>query len=78
MRLSRTVRRLVSADKLTGTCACRSYVWPDKTAAQAELADVKKRDKEVTAQHNQKMKGACHLLSPHHLRASSDSNTQVS
>ncbi|KAI0719342.1 TPR-like protein [Cerioporus squamosus] len=29
----------------------------DKAAAEAELVDVKKRDKEVTAQHNQKMKG---------------------
>ncbi|KAI0749799.1 TPR-like protein [Daedaleopsis nitida] len=29
----------------------------DKAACQEELADVRKRDKEVTAQHNQKMKG---------------------
>ena len=30
----------------------------DKAACADELADVRKRDKEVTTQHNQKMKGA--------------------
>ena len=30
----------------------------DKAACEAELASVKEKDKEVTAKHNQKMKGA--------------------